>query len=147
MDMTTIVGNVGFISDPRTVTVRGEQTSVTDVLVIVNKRYKRGNETVESSKSYTVPFWGKLSDVASQHIEKGQTLRVTGEVYADAYLDKNDKPAATLKIQLQPVNGFEFIGGKPSNRGSRNGSYERSAAPVAAGAGFEGASLDDEIPF
>jgi len=103
VDQINIIGNVGFVGEERTVTVRGEQTTVTDVVVIVNKTYKQGNKRVEKSKSYTVPFWGALSDVAQQHIEVGQTLRVTGEVLAAAYADKNGDPAAKLKIAMSPL--------------------------------------------
>ena len=137
MEKLSIIGNVAFVNEPRSVNGNKGATQVSDVGLVVNKRYKTSDgKKIEESKLYVMSFWAERSDVAQKHIEVGQTLFVEGEPTAEIYADKNGEAKIQLKIERF---SFEFVGGAPSRRATNagkprvmaNAAANRAAAPAA----------------
>ena len=119
MEKLSIIGNVAFVNEPRSVNGNKGATQVSDVGLVVNKRYKTSDgKKIEESKLYVMSFWAERSDVAQKHIEVGQTLFVEGEPTAEIYADKNGEAKIQLKIERF---SFEFVGGAPSRRATNAG--------------------------
>ena len=125
---TIIVGNVGRIyNDGLKYTQSG--TAVLSFSVAVTERWtdRQSNQRQEKTTWYRVTCWQQLAETMAQFIEVGKQVMVVGNVEADAYMNKDNEPAASLKLTARDV---QLLG-------------SRDASP----AGSEENSYDDLIPF
>lgn len=101
---TIIVGNVGRIDDPG---LRYTQsgTAVLSFSVAVTERWndRNSNQRNEKTTWYRVTCWRQLAETMAQYIEVGKQVMVIGSVEADAYMNNNNEPAASLKLTARDV--------------------------------------------
>lgn len=118
-----IIGNVG--RDPN---MRYTPTGVAvcDFSVAVSKKKGSGENRTEETTWFVVTCWEKRAETASQFIRKGMKLMVIGEVKASAYMDKQNKPAASLEIT---ASEFKFLDSKGDTDNQSQLPSRQSAAP------------------
>jgi len=126
-----IIGNLGRDPEMR-YTPSG--VPVTNFSVAVNKRYTKDGERFEKTTWYKVVAWRKLAETCGQYLAKGRSVLVEGDLSAEAYLDREGKPAA--KLVLTATN-IQFLGS--AGRDAGDGDDE-----IPAGAAAE---EEDDLPF
>ena len=99
----TIIGNVGKDPEMR-YTPNGKE--VVNLSVAVNK--KRGE--VESTDWWKVTCWGKLAEVVSQYVHKGERVLVQGEPGLDTWKGDDGKEFYTLTLNAQTVRFLSVKG-------------------------------------
>lgn len=100
----TIVGNVGKIQQLRQTSMG---TPVLNFSVAVNKQY--GEE--EQTTWFDVATWNGTADAMNQHLRSGQLVLVKGRVSAQAWIDDDRNPRASLKVSAGSVR---FLGKRPA---------------------------------
>lgn len=85
-----------------------------------------------------VSAWRKLAEVAAQYLHKGSRVLVVGEIeQAQAYINKEGKPQATIEIKADTIKFLSAKGEAPSP--------DPAPAPTAA-APAPGENPED-VPF
>lgn len=123
---TIIVGNVGRVDDPRT-TQSG--TAVFSFSVAVTERWndKQSNQRQEKTTWYRVTCWRQLAETMAQYVSVGTQVMVIGSVEADAYMNKDNEPTASLKLTAREVQLLGSRGEQAS--GERNRYDEDNSIP------------------
>ncbi len=121
--------------------------NVINFSVANTERYKDG-QGVQKEKTTWVEcaYWTDRTAVAP-YLVKGQLVYVEGAPEAEAYMNKENQPAATLRLRVLNV---QLLGGSKVNQGdnqsnsSVSSTNNYSAAPSAAPASVGAA---DDLPF
>lgn len=138
-----IVGNLG--KDCIVKEVNGK--NVINFSVAHTERYKdsQGNQK-ERTTWVECAYWTDKTAVA-QYLTKGKTIYAEGSPEADAYMNKDNQAAATLRMRVQSV---QLLGGTGGENPTQNAAPMSGAAtsatlsthsPVASEAGA------DDLPF
>ena len=157
-----LLGNLG--RDPE-VRYMPSGDPIANVTIATSRRYKnKAGEPIEETEWHRVSFFGRLAEIASQYLKKGNPVYVEGRIRTNKYTDKDGIEKYSTEIvasEMQLLGGREGRG-EPS-QGDDDGGYSRPApaprpsapasrpapapAPVAArpASGFD--DMDDDIPF
>ncbi|MDD5480455.1 single-stranded DNA-binding protein [Rhodoferax sp.] len=160
-----LLGNLG--RDPE-VRYLPSGDPVANITIATSSRYKsKSGEMVDETEWHRVTFFGRLAEIASQYLKKGNPVYVEGRIKTNKYTDKNGVERYSTDViasEMQLLGGREGRG-EPSHADD-DGGYSRQApaprpaaapmrpAPVAAPApmaaprpasGFD--DMDDDIPF
>ncbi|MFN8499976.1 MAG: single-stranded DNA-binding protein [Anaerolineae bacterium] len=135
-----LVGNLGSEPEMR-YTPNGQ--AVCSFSVAVNRRWNDAQGSAhEETTWYRVSTWGKLAEQCSQYLTKGRMVLVEGDrVKANAYMTRDNQPAASLELTAQVVR---FMGGREGTPGAGGGGRPAGAVPTYEG---PGQLSEDEIPF
>ncbi len=134
-----IVGNLG--KDCIVKEVNGK--NVINFSVAHTERFKdsQGNQK-EKTTWVECAYWTDRTTIA-QYLTKGKTVYAEGAPEADAYLNKDNQAAATLRMRVQSV---QLLGGS----GSGDNAAPRAASPAAnsdsSSLSNDSAAADD-LPF
>ena len=103
-------GNLGRTPTMRT-TRTGQQ--VTDFSMAVNRKYNdRSGETQNETTWFNVTCWGRIAEVASEYLKKGDKVLVEGRVGMEQYTDH----AGALRTNLViTATDLEMMGGPGNN--------------------------------
>lgn len=105
MKKVFVTGNVG--RDPETrYAPSGESFITFSFAVTTGSKDKQKTDWLEISCN------GKTAELAQQYVRKGTKLLIEGTPSANAYINKEGIPVATLRIA---ASNIEFIVSKPSN--------------------------------
>ncbi len=108
MQQIMIAGNLG--SNPELRYLQNGQ-AVCNFSVASNRRWKNANgEQQEEVTWHRIAVWGTQGEACNQYLKKGSKVLVVGRVRANAYIDKNGQPAASLEVTASHV---EFMDRKP----------------------------------
>lgn len=138
-----IVGNLG--KDCIVKEVNGK--NVINFSVAHTERYKDAQGNLKEKTTWVeCAYWTDRTAVA-QYLTKGKTVYAEGAPEADAYMNKDSQPAATLRMRVQSVqllggnSGAEGAPSRPAGGGYSAGSSESSSvAPSMPDAA-------DDLPF
>jgi single-strand DNA-binding protein len=151
-----IVGNLG--KDCIVKEVNGQ--NVINFSVAHTERYKdrQGNQK-ERTTWVECAYWTDKTAVA-QYLTKGKTVYAEGAPEAEAYMNKDNQAAATLRMRVQNIQLLGGSGGDvPShqqsggnnnyNQGSQiNSAYTHASNnPVASAAASVASDAADDLPF
>jgi single-strand DNA-binding protein len=158
-----LMGNLG--RDPE-VRYLPSGDPIANVTIATSRRYKnKAGEPIEETEWHRVAFFGRLAEIASQYLKKGNPVYVEGRIRTNKYTDKDGIEKFSTEIvanEMQLLGGREGRG-EPSHVGDDDGGYNRpapasrpavspsrqaAAAPAPAarpGSGFD--DMDDDIPF
>jgi single-strand DNA-binding protein len=151
-----IVGNLG--KDCIVKEVNGQ--NVINFSVAHTERYKdrQGNQK-ERTTWVECAYWTDKTAVA-QYLTKGKTVYAEGAPEAEAYMNKDNQAAATLRMRVQNIQllggsggdapAQQQSGGSSSyNQGNQsNSSYSpASNNPVASAAASVASDAADDLPF
>lgn len=122
----TAVGNVG--RDPEFKYTPAGQP-VADFSLAVNETWTNAaGEKQERTTWLRVAAWGKTAEIVNQYVKKGRQLMVIGHrVVANAYIDKNQAPAASLDFTADRI---VLLGSANGNNGGDHASYDDFAPPA-----------------
>jgi single-strand DNA-binding protein len=140
-----IVGNLG--KDCIVKEVNGK--NVINFSVAHTERYKdsQGNQK-ERTTWVECAYWTDKTAVA-QYLTKGKTVYAEGSPEADAYLNKENQAAATLRMRVQSLQLVGGVGGDSAgqNSGSQSSTSGYSATATAGAPAASNVSVADDLPF
>ncbi len=116
-----VTGNVG--RDPEMRYAPSGESFVTFSLAVTT-----GPKDNQKTDWLEISCNGRTAETVQKWVRKGSKLLVEGTPSANAYINKEGKPVATLRVSATSI---EFIG-----------SRERSEEAGAGGEGYDGASFD-----
>lgn len=151
MKKIIVTGNVG--RDPETRYAPSGESFVTFSFAVTS-----GTKANPKTDWLEISCNGKTAEVVQNYVRKGTKLLVEGVPSANAYINKEGKPVATLRVSASTI---EFIGSREraEDAGDHSGGYDsapdyasedQSSAKTTATSGFNapGPSLQaDDIPF
>ena len=147
MKKIIITGNVGKDPELRA-DQNGNQFATFSVGVSVGTKQSPKTDWVEVSCN------GKLADIAKNYIKKGAKLLVEGYPTANAYINRENKPVANLRVY---ANTLELLSKREDGAGDDYSSQEpvyslpeagQSSSSSATNNASPTASLvSDDIPF
>ena len=132
MASVTIMGHCGRDPEIRQTRNGGNMASVS--VAVTSKK----GET-ESTMWFRVTLFGRLADVASQYLHKGDAALFAGRLYMDQYVDKQGNAREALCID---ANELKLLGGGKREEGQRS-----APARPARQESPPGVEYDPEIPF
>ena len=139
-----IIGNLG--KDCIVKEVNGK--NVINFSVAHTERFKdsQGNQK-ERTTWVECAYWTDRTAVA-QYLTKGKTVYAEGSPEADAYMNKENQAAATLRMRVQSL---QLVGGSGvDNAGQNSGSISTGAAytpQTASTPAMAAAPAADDLPF
>ncbi len=146
-----LVGNLG--RDPETrYTPSG--SAITNITVATSESWKdkQTGDQQERTEWHRVTFFGRLAEVASEYLKKGEQVYIEGKIRTDKYQDKEtgqDKYSTSII-----ANEMQMLGSRGGSGGASAGPADdyssQQAAPAAnapANPGGVADDFDDDIPF
>ena len=138
-----IIGNLG--KDCIVKEVNGK--NVINFSVAHTERYKdsQGHQK-ERTTWVECAYWTDKTAVA-QYLTRGRTVYAEGSPEADAYTNKENQPAATLRMRVQSV---QLLGGTGAEGSSQNNGSMSSAATSSLSSPRSTVSSEvgaDDLPF
>lgn len=140
-----VIGNLG--RDCQVKEVNGK--NVINFNVAHTERYKdnQGNQK-ERTTWAECAYWTDKTAI-SPYLTKGQLVYVEGSPEAEAYMNKENQAAATLRVR---VSNIQLLGGKSNNdnqgQSTANNTAAYSAAPPPVSAPVSNGNTGaDDLPF
>jgi len=148
-----IVGNLG--KDCIVKEVNGK--TVINFSVAHTERYKDSQGAQKERTTWVeCAYWTDKTAVA-QYLTKGKTIYAEGSPEADAYMNKDNQAAATLRMRVQNIQLLGGSGDTPQNQNSSSSSNYNSGGsssyapasnnPVASKAASVASDAADDLPF
>ncbi len=138
-----IVGNLG--GDCIQKEVNGK--TVINFNVAHTEKFKDAQGTLKERTTWVnCAYWTDRTAVA-QYLKKGKQVYAEGSPEADGYLNKENQPAATLRMRVQ---NLQLLGG--GNEGSQGNAPAMAGATANHAPAFSSSSVDsaepaDDLPF
>lgn len=91
-------------------------------------------------------YWTDRTAIAP-YLKKGQSIYAEGSPEADGYLNKENQPAATLRMRVREV---QLLGGRSDNQGNPNSASTSSSYSSAGSNAKVTADMEDpadDLPF
>lgn len=98
LNRVQLIGYLGKDPESR-FTTTGKK--VTHFSLGITQRWKTDGETKENTDWVFVEAWGKLGDICSQYLHKGNLVYVEGRMKVDRYEDKGETRYSTKVVALQ----------------------------------------------
>lgn len=126
-----VLGNVG--KDPESRSFDSGDT-VTNFSVATSEKWKdkTTGESKESTEWHRVSCFGKLSDIASKYVKKGDKIYVEGSLRTRKWTDASGVEKYSTEVKAEKI---ELLGQKSNNQ------PQETPAPASLGA------MEDDIPF
>ena len=119
-----------------------DNSPVVNLSIACNEKYKdKSGETKELTEYINVVFFGKLAEIVTKYVEKGNKIYIEGKIKTDKYTDKNGVEKYSTKVI---ANQMELLGGKKDGSKSKDDDPVKELVPKAIGGLAE---MDDDIPF
>ena len=143
-----IVGNLG--GDCIVKEVNGK--NVINFNVAHTEKYKDAQGNLKERTTWVnCAYWTDRTAVA-QYLKKGKQIYAEGSPEADGYLNKENQPAATLRMRVQ---NLQLLGGGDTSPQSHSGgqmasttsSASSSSSPAGAPRLSEVSEAVDDLPF
>ena len=123
MNKVIIIGHVGQDPEMR-YTPNG--SPVTTFSVATSHKYTDGQGVrKEETTWFNVSCWGKLAEIVSQYVGKGQQIYVEGRLALRMYTKRDNSTGASLDVHALTV---EFLG-RPKDEGQAQAQAEDAATP------------------
>ncbi len=162
-----LVGNLG--KDPEVRYTPGG-SAVANVTIATSEQWKdkQTGDNQERTEWHRVVFFGRLAEIVSEYVKKGQQIYIEGSLRTNKWQDQSGNDRYTTEIiasEMQMLGGRSGGGGgfdqgmdqsqnqnqqrQPQQRQAQDGGQQQQApaqsnAPAQAG-GFD--DFDDDIPF
>ena len=139
VNRVTLLGNLG--QDPET-RYMPSGDAVTNISMATNEQWKdKAGELQKRTEWHRVVFFGKLAEVASQYLEKGNPVYIEGHLRTRRWTDKNEIERFTTEIVADRIQLLNSSNGRPPQP-PVEGQPVKPAAKAS-----DGLALDDDIPF
>lgn len=144
MNKIVIIGNLTQNPEIRYVDTASGQQTVCNFTVAVN-RYVRDRKITDY---FRVSCWNKQADNAAKFLARGSKVAVTGPVTARAYVNRDNKAAASLEVSAEVIEYLSSRQDTGQAQDGRYGGYDRQPTQEEID-GFmrppEG--YEEELPF
>jgi single-strand DNA-binding protein len=142
-----IVGNLG--KDCIVKEINGK--NVINFSVAHTERFKDSTGNLKERTTWVeCAYWTDRTAVA-EYLKKGKMVYAEGSPEADAYLNKENQAAATLRMRvqsLQLLGGGDGSGPAPSSSSATTtGSTSNSRSTATTGAAMSDVAAADDLPF
>ena len=135
-----IIGNLG--KDCIVKEVNGK--NVINFSVAHTERFKDGQGNQKERTTWVnCAYWTDRTAVA-QYLTKGKMVYAEGSPEADAYTNKENQPAATLRMRVQ---NLQLLGGGDSSPANGGGQIASSSSTSNAPRMSEVSEAADDLPF
>lgn len=133
LNQCNFIGRVG--SDPDTKTTKSG-SSVCNFSIACNDDYKKkSGERVEHTEWVRLTFFGRLAEIASEYVKKGDKIYVSGKFKTDSWVDNSGVKKYSTSIM---VNDMQMLGGS-NKKGDNQTKHQAQSHPSN--------DFDDDIPF
>jgi single-strand DNA-binding protein len=131
------IGNVTRDPEARSLP---DGSAVVNLSVACNEKYKDKSGVAQELTEYiNIVFFGKLADVASKYVQKGNLIYIEGKIKTDKYTDKNGVEKYSTKIvasQMQMLGGKKYESKTVNDDVAR---FDKLAGGIA--------NMEDDVPF
>jgi single-strand DNA-binding protein len=136
---------IGRLGDDPKLSYTQNNTAFCRMRVATNDRYKDQNgEWVEKTEWHTVKAWGRLAEVCSQYMRKGQIVYVEGALSTNVYEDRDKVRREFTEVKAIQVQGLERTEKDSPADAARNAAlYKNRPEPAPS---FQ-VNEDEELPF
>ncbi len=138
-----IVGNLG--ADCLAKEVNGK--NVINFNVAHTEKFKDGQGNLKEKTTWVnCAYWTDRTAVA-QYLKKGKQVYVEGWPEAEAYTNKDNQAAATLRMR---VRDLQLLGGNTDNSQDNSSSYQQSSSSSSSNRATVSADMEepaDDLPF
>lgn len=144
INKATVLGNLG--SDPDVRYMPGGDM-VTSISVATSESWKdkSSGQEREETEWHRINFFGKLAEIAKDHLQKGSQVYVEGKIKTEKWKDKNTgQDRYGVSIKVDSFDGvMQMVGPKPE----RSNATPPPATPNNSQTNQANANFDDDIPF
>ena len=138
MNKIIVIGNVG--REPEMKYTSGGN-AVTNFSLASNRRYTANGEQRNETEWFNCSAWGRLAEVASQHLRKGQQVYVEGRLKSRTYTTQNGETRFSNDITITEMQMLD----QGRDRADQQPAPTSAAAP---GHHPDDQQLDpDDLPF
>lgn len=142
LNQAQIIGNLG--KDPETKSFDGG-SQVTNITVASSEKYKnRSGETVEETEWHNVQMWGKLSEIASRYLKKGDKVFIQGKLKTRSWEDQSGQKKYITEIRADMLKMLSLK--RDSQRTPVSGAQSTPASSSPQQPMFNDPD-DDDLPF
>jgi len=125
-----IVGNLGNDPEMRSFPNGGAVANLT-IATSESWRDKQTGEQREKTEWHRVAVFGKLAEIAGEHLRKGAQVYIEGALQTRKWQDQNGQDRYTTEVVVQGFNGvMQMLGPKPQDNW---GQPQQPAAPQQGG--------------
>ncbi|HFX1297131.1 TPA: single-stranded DNA-binding protein [Pseudomonas aeruginosa] len=139
---------VGKCGDDPSVRYMPNGNAVTNITLATSESWKdkQTGQPQERTEWHRVVFFGKLAEIAGQHVKKGQQLYVEGSLRTRKWQAQDGQDRYTTEVIVDMHGQMQMLGGKPVNDQAAQSrrSPQQQSAPQQRSAHDE---FDDDIPF
>ncbi|MEZ1597293.1 single-stranded DNA-binding protein [Pseudomonas aeruginosa] len=139
---------VGKCGDDPSVRYMPNGNAVTNITLATSESWKdkQTGQQQERTEWHRVVFFGKLAEIAGQHVKKGQQLYVEGSLRTRKWQAQDGQDRYTTEVIVDMHGQMQMLGGKPVNDQAAQSrqSPQQQSAPQQRSAHDE---FDDDIPF
>lgn len=139
--------------DPETRSTQSGQTVTTIGLATSHRWSDKSGQKQEKTEFHTIIVWGRLAEIASQYLTKGQEAYFEGRLQTRAYTGKDGVERRVTEIVAENMQ----MGSRPMGSGSggagggQNGGYRRentssAMSPATPNRSESKISAEDDIP-
>jgi single-strand DNA-binding protein len=149
LNQVQLIGHLGHPPSMRN-TPSGEKVANFSIATSERWRDKLSGDVKEETEWHSVSVFGRLADIAEQHLNKGSQVWIQGKIKSRRYTDKNGQERTAHGIvaeQLRMLGGRESgASAKPANSPAQafTSAYPKPSSSASA-SGFD--DMDDDIPF
>lgn len=149
LNQAELIGRVGVDVEPRTT---GNGTTVVNLRIATDESYKNNDgDLVEQTEWHSVVFFGKLADIVSEYVRKGDLIFVSGSLRTRKWEDRegNDRYTTEIRADRMLMLGSKSSNGKggSAKKSSGNPKAQKQDEPAPVEADDDGYAPDDELPF
>lgn len=102
-----LIGNVGSAPEVKTLTTGRVKASCS---MATNSSYKnQKGEKIEETQWHNLVFWGKLAEIVSEHLKKGNEIAIEGKLVHRAYDNAQGEKRYITEIT---VNDMVMLGSR-----------------------------------
>ncbi|HUD71366.1 MAG TPA: single-stranded DNA-binding protein [Dongiaceae bacterium] len=135
-----LVGNLG--RDPEVRYTQGGSPVANFTLATNEAWTDKAGAKQEKTEWHRVVAWGKMAEIARDHLGKGKQVYIEGSLQTRQWEDRDGNKRSTTEIKA----GRLVLLGR-AEMGGGGGGGDRSSAPMPESGGEEGAPPDEDIPF
>jgi len=136
------IGNLG--NDPE---VRYAQSgaAITTISIACSEEWKdKDGKKQERTEWVRIKFFGKLAEIAGEHLKKGSQVYIEGALRTDKYTDKQGVERYSTDVI---ANEMQMLGGKPSSQSNERSQNSNKPQGRGGSRNEYSEAPDDDIPF
>lgn len=142
-----LIGNLGQDPEIRYMPAGGAVANLT-LATSESWRDKQSGEMREKTEWHRVVIFGKLAEVAGEHLKKGSQVYIEGSLQTRKWQDQSGQDRYTTEVVVNIGGSMQMLGGNSGNQaGSQQSSRQPQQPQQQAPQNEPPMDWDDQIPF